>query len=245
MNWGTPKDSPKMSYHPRPLSWIVVLVGALAIFLIYASFVLVSSPIGATFHGYFYGIGSSEKLDVSGSPINDASIDNKPSLDSQSSTGTSDSNIEKTDTASNSQIDNSTSSSMNPPPSEDVSETPSVKPPPKPTTSFGDGVDKANTSLPAQANSQIDSTSSVTVPAEAGAGSSNLTGGIRTEETPSTVLNDQSDGVSTAPKETSTTSENSTSTAVPESAEKSDNASNVGSVNSGYYCNLFTYTSLF
>jgi len=50
----------------------------LAIFLIYASFVLVSSPIGATVHGYFYGIGSSEKLDVSGSPINDASIDNKP-----------------------------------------------------------------------------------------------------------------------------------------------------------------------
>jgi len=78
MNWGTPKDSPKMSYHQRPPSWIVVWVGALAIFLIYASFVLVSSPIGATVHGYFYGIGSSEKLDVSGSPINDASIDNKP-----------------------------------------------------------------------------------------------------------------------------------------------------------------------
>lgn len=237
MNWGTPKDSPKMSYHPRPLSWIVVLVGALAIFLIYASFVLVSSPIGATFHGYFYGIGSSEKLDVSGSPINVASIDNKPSLDSQSSTGTSDSNIEKTDTTSNSEVDNSKSSSVELPMSEDVNKTSDVKLPPKPTTSFGDSVDAANTSLPAQANSQVDSTSSATVSVEAGAGSSNLTGGIRTEEPPSTVSNDQSGGVIIAPKETSTTSDNSTLTAVPESVKKPDNASNAGSVNSG--CDLY------
>lgn len=237
MNWGTPKDSPKMSYHPRPLSWIVVLVGALAIFLIYASFVLVSSPIGATFHGYFYGIGSSEKLDVSGSPINVASIDNKPSLDSQSSTGTSDSNIEKIDTTSNSEVDNSKSSSVELPTSEDVNKTSDVKLPPKPMTSFGDSVDTANTSLPAQANSQVDSTSSATVSVEAGAGSSNLTGGIRTEEPPSTVSNDQSGGVIIAPKETSTTSDNSTLTAVPESVKKPDNASNAGSVNSG--CDLY------
>ncbi|GAU43592.1 hypothetical protein TSUD_27940 [Trifolium subterraneum] len=244
-----------MSYHPRSLSWIVVLVGALAIFLIYASFVLVSAPIGATVNGYFYGIGSSsEKLDLSVSHTHDASIDthtnktldlddNKPI----SSTGTSDSNIEQTDTTLNSQIDNSKSNYVKLPTREDVNETSDVRVSnsPEPVTSIGDKLDAANTRLPAQENSQVDSTSSATVPVEIGAGSSNSTGSIKTDEPPAAVSINQSSAVFKTSNETSATSDNSASTTVPKSVEKPDNASNAGSVHSGYSCNLFTYTSLF
>nr|XP_004495424.1 protein YLS7-like isoform X2 [Cicer arietinum] len=204
MTWGTPKGSPKMSYHPRSLSWIVVLLGALAIFLIYASCVLVSSPVGSTVHGYFYGIDSSEKLDMS-----DASIDphlsktldladDKSSFDSQSSTGISDSTAEQTDTSSTPQIDTSKPSSAKLPMSDGVSEASDaeVSRSPELVTSFGNSVGAANTSLPDQTISQVDSTSSATNPVELGADSSNLT-------------------------------------VVPASVEKPDNASFADSVNSG------------
>ncbi|CAJ2628233.1 unnamed protein product [Trifolium pratense] len=251
MNWGIPKDSPKMSYHPRSLSWIVVLVGALAIFLIYASFVLVSAPIGATVNGYFYGIGSSEKLDLSVPHTHDASIDthsnksldlddNKPSLDKKSFTEASDdSNIEQIDTTINSQIDNSKSNYVKLPTREDVNETSDVKVSnsPEPVTSIGDKLDAANTRLPAKENSQVDSTSSATVLVEKGTDSSNSTGSIRTEEPPSAVSINQSSDAFTKSNETSATSDNSASTTVPESVEKPDNASHAGSVNSG--CDLY------
>lgn len=253
MTWDTPKGSPAMSYHPRPLSWIVVLVGALAIFLIYASFVLVSSPIGATFHGYFYGIGSSEKLESSVTTVNEGSIlnnssdlaDNKPSFDPQSSTvstGTSDSAIGQTDTRSDSQKDLSESNSAKFPTSDDLSKTSdvSVSNSPEPVTSFWDSVDVANSSLPAQENSQIDLTQSATMPVE-GTDSSNVTGSIRTAEPTSAVLIDQPHPVITTSNETSMASDNSTSTTVPSSVENPNNTSQAGSVNSGYCCTLFTW----
>ncbi|KAJ1379493.1 PMR5 N-terminal domain [Sesbania bispinosa] len=233
MTWTTPKGSPRMSSHPRPLSWIVASVGALAVFLIYASWVLISSPIGATVHGYFYGLGSSEKLDLSVSPIHEASIDphmnksldladNKPPLDPQSSTVSSDlsndSKTEQTDTTTNSQVDSRESTS-----DQEVSNSQ------EPVTSFGDNVDAANSSLPTQENSQTDLTPSATI-------SSNVTG-IRTEEPTSAVLTNQSSAVITTSNETSTTSDDSPSTAVPESAEKPNNTSYAASVNSG--CDLY------
>ncbi|KAF1880201.1 hypothetical protein Lal_00022330 [Lupinus albus] len=120
-----------MSYfsHPRPISWIVVSVGGLAVFLIYASLVLVSSTIGSTVHDFLYGVGNSGNLDGSVvSSINKDTIDailnksldlvdDKPSFDPQSSTistdASSDSKIEPTDTKSISQVELSGSSSVN------------------------------------------------------------------------------------------------------------------------------------
>ncbi|XP_028756451.1 protein YLS7 [Neltuma alba] len=59
-----------MSSHPRSLSWIVVSMGGLAVFLILASWVLISYPIGSTVHKYFYGVESVEKFDLPVSLIN-------------------------------------------------------------------------------------------------------------------------------------------------------------------------------
>ncbi|KAL5068429.1 hypothetical protein RYX36_019316 [Vicia faba] len=180
MSFDTPLGSPRMSYHPRPLSWIVILVGALAIFLIYASFVLVSSPIGAHVQGYFYGIGSSEKLDVSVASINDGSVDKSLDIDGK-----------------------------------------------KP--SFDQQIDGSSNTRVADSNSSF-----ATIPVGVGTDASNLTGSVRSEEPPSTVSINQSSAVFTTSKEASATSDNSTSTAVPESVEKPDNA---GSVNSD--CDLY------
>ncbi|KAJ7970062.1 Trichome birefringence-like protein [Quillaja saponaria] len=75
MSWALPKGSNGMALYPRPLSWIVVSVGGLAIFLIFASCILVSFPIGSTLRGYFYGVDSSGMLDLSISPVNQAAFD--------------------------------------------------------------------------------------------------------------------------------------------------------------------------
>lgn len=222
MSFDTQLGSPRMSYHPRPLSWIVVLVGALAIFLIYASFVLVSSPIGAHVHGYFYGIDGSEKLDVSVSSVDAGSVDKSLDVD-----GKKPSFDQQIDASSNSRVDDSKSSFVKLPVKEDVNET------------SGNSLDAANTRLPAQTNSQVGSASSATIPVEVGTDASNLTGSVRSEESASTVSINQSSAVFTTSNETSVTSDNSTSTAVPESVEKPDKASDVGSVNSGYNCNFF------
>ncbi|XP_061339040.1 protein YLS7-like [Gastrolobium bilobum] len=253
MAWASSKGSLGMSSHPRPLSWIVVLVGALAVFLIYASWVLVSSPIGATVHGYFYGIGSSQKLDFSVSPtathegqLNKSLdlVDNQPSSDPQSSTISSDlssdSKIEQTDTKSNSQVDMSESNSENFPMTKDVNgiETSdgAVSNSHEPVTSFGNSADVVNSSFPAQANSQNDLTSSATMPV-ADINSSNVTSNTRTEEPTSVVSINQSSAVITTSNETSMSSDDSTSTAVPASLEKPNNTSYAGSVNSG--CDLY------
>ncbi|KAI4347451.1 hypothetical protein L6164_008264 [Bauhinia variegata] len=75
MTWALPKGSPRMSSRPRSISWIVVSVGGLALFLILASLVLVSSPIGATVQGYFYGVDSTQRLDVSIPSTKETTVD--------------------------------------------------------------------------------------------------------------------------------------------------------------------------
>lgn len=218
-----------MSSHPRPLSWIVVMVGALAFFLIYASWVLVSSPIGATVQGYFYSVGSSEKLDLPVSSVNGASINDghsnvsldlvdkkPPSEDLQSSTIStevpSDSKTEQTDTTLNSQVDLSDSTSVNLTMTKEVN---------------NNATDVANSSLPTQENSQVDLNSKTTKPL-VGTNSFNETGNIRMEEPTSVALINQSSAVTTASNETSISSGDSTSTAVPESAEKLNNTPSAG-----------------
>uniref|UniRef100_A0A0R0EFG4 Uncharacterized protein n=1 Tax=Glycine max TaxID=3847 RepID=A0A0R0EFG4_SOYBN len=244
MAWTTLKGSPRMSSHPRPLSWIVVMVGALAFFLIYASWVLVSSPIGATVQGYFYSVGSSEKLDLPVSSVNGASINDghsnvsldlvdkkPPSEDLQSSTIStevpSDSKTEQTDTTSNSQVDSGESTSVNLPMTKEVNSDTTVLNSGELGTLFGDRSDVANSSSPTQDNSQVDLNSKTTKPL-VGTNSFNETGNIRMEEPTSVALINQSSAVTTASNETSISSGDSTSTAVPESAEKLNNTPSAG-----------------
>lgn len=56
------KEWPKSSY-PRALLSIIAAVGGLALFLMLASTLLVSQPIGSTIRGYFYGVNSPRKSD--------------------------------------------------------------------------------------------------------------------------------------------------------------------------------------
>ncbi|XP_022890288.1 protein YLS7 [Olea europaea var. sylvestris] len=49
--------------YPKTLTSIVASVGGLALFLILASTILVSQPIGSTVRGYFYGVDRSRKID--------------------------------------------------------------------------------------------------------------------------------------------------------------------------------------
>ncbi|ESW15891.1 hypothetical protein PHAVU_007G111400 [Phaseolus vulgaris] len=257
MAWTPLKGSPRASSHPRPLSWIAVVVGALAVFLFCASWVLVSSPIGATVQGYFYSVGSSEKLDLPVSSGNEYSIDDghlntsldqvnnkSPSENLQSSSisneVSNDSEKEQTNTETNSQSDLTESTPVNLPMTEEVKQDPAVSSSGEPVTTVGDNVDVsnsslpaqesadiANSSLPAQENSQIDSNSSETMPL-AGSNSSNETDNIRMQEPAPVALINQSTVVSTASNETSPSSDDSRSTAVPASIEKQESTSPVG-----------------
>ncbi|XP_020205871.1 protein YLS7 [Cajanus cajan] len=242
MAWTSLKGSPRLSSHPRPLSWIVVLVGALAVFLIYASWVLVSSPVGATVQGYFYSVGSSEKLDLPVSPANEASVDshlnksldlvdNKSPSNQQPSTlateVSSDNKVEQTDAKSNSQVDSSESISANLPLTKEVNSDPEASNSGEPASSLGGSGDVANSSLSTQENSRPDLNSSATVPL-AGTNSSTKTDNIRMEEPTSVPLINQTSAVSTASNDTSMSSDDSTPTAVPASVEKPNNTSNAG-----------------
>lgn len=77
MTWASPKHSFSMNAYPKTLSWIAYSVLGLALFLTLASWVLVSYPIGPTVRGYFYGIDSSQKLELSISSGNQTSIDHR------------------------------------------------------------------------------------------------------------------------------------------------------------------------
>lgn len=65
MTLASPKGPPSIATaaFPRSLSSMAVSVGGLAIFLVLASLLLVSSPLGSTVHSYFYGIDSTKRLD--------------------------------------------------------------------------------------------------------------------------------------------------------------------------------------
>ncbi|KAE9589717.1 hypothetical protein Lalb_Chr21g0311911 [Lupinus albus] len=228
MSWGAPKGSPRMSSsHRRPLSRILVSVGGLAVFLIYASFVLLSSSIGATVQDLFYVVGSSGKIhgpvvssinkDATDANVNksfDLVID-KPSSDPQtravSSGVSSDSSIEQTETKSSSQVELGGSSSVNSPITKEGSgiETSdaAASNAQESVTSFGNGVDSANSRLPAKSDPQID------LPLAAANSS-------RAEPTTS--------------NEASTSFSDSTSTANIESLEKTSNTSSAGAANSDY-----------
>jgi hypothetical protein len=72
----SPKGTnPAMAAFPRSLSSMAASVGGLALFLVIASLLLVSYPIGSTVRGYFYGIDSSRQVDLLIFEGNKSSID--------------------------------------------------------------------------------------------------------------------------------------------------------------------------
>lgn len=74
MTLSSPKGSSAISSFPRSLSVIAVAVGGLAMFLMVASLLLVSRPIGSTVRGYFYGVDSLSEVDLAVSPYNDSGV---------------------------------------------------------------------------------------------------------------------------------------------------------------------------
>ncbi|KAG8381463.1 hypothetical protein BUALT_Bualt06G0124500 [Buddleja alternifolia] len=62
MNSVSTKESPKSTY-PKTILSILASVGGLAVFLLLASTLLVTHPIGATIRGYFYDSGSTRRMD--------------------------------------------------------------------------------------------------------------------------------------------------------------------------------------
>lgn len=202
ITWGV--STPKSSSHSRPISWIVVSVGVLAVFfLTFASWAIVSYsyPIGSTVHGYFNGveIESSQNSDLSVSSINGTSadrqvnasldlVDNKAPLDLKpsivSNEVSSDSKIEHTDIESNSKVSFGESASPKLPvtikevngleTSEAAAASSSQGPA---VTSLEKGREVVNSSLPGHSNSQIDLASTSPIPV-AGTNSSIVKGNI-------------------------------------------------------------------
>lgn len=106
--------TPNGSSNSKPLSWIVVSIGVVAVIITFASWFFLSYPISSSVHGHFYQVESSE------AQINTTSVDahmnaslglggNKTLVDLQpsivSNVVSSDiSKIERIDNSSNSQV---------------------------------------------------------------------------------------------------------------------------------------------
>lgn len=61
--------SPNGSSNSKPLSWIVVSIGVVAVIITFASWFFLSYPISSSVHGHFYGVESSQ------TQINTTSVD--------------------------------------------------------------------------------------------------------------------------------------------------------------------------
>lgn len=82
MTLASPKGTSTMLAYPRTIVSIAASVCGLALFLVIASFLLVSQPIGSTVRGYFYTVDNLRKLDslawdnkTTDDPYNDANKD--------------------------------------------------------------------------------------------------------------------------------------------------------------------------
>ncbi|XP_010671971.2 protein YLS7 [Beta vulgaris subsp. vulgaris] len=64
MALGSSKDYASTSNYPRALSSIIISVGLLAVFITFASWILLSYPIGTVVQSYFYGVDQTSDLDL-------------------------------------------------------------------------------------------------------------------------------------------------------------------------------------
>ncbi|XP_021287034.1 protein YLS7 [Herrania umbratica] len=99
MSLASPKGSPRMAAFPRSLSSIAASLAVLAMFLIFASWLLVSYPIGSTVRGYFYSVDRKIVLPASG--FNQSAVNDVDFVDKNSSSG---SNLKAPVLSSNSSI---------------------------------------------------------------------------------------------------------------------------------------------
>ncbi|KAK2367201.1 protein YLS7 [Trifolium repens] len=103
MSWRV--ASPKGSSNPKPLYWIVVSIGLVAVFITFASWFFVSYPIGSTVHGYIYGVESSQISGLSVSQkINITSVDLHMNVSLDLVDNKAPSKIEKNDTSLDSHV---------------------------------------------------------------------------------------------------------------------------------------------
>ncbi|KAM1069948.1 hypothetical protein ACFX13_001850 [Malus domestica] len=128
MTWASPKGSISMTSYPKGLSWIVVSGVALALFLLFASWVLVTYPIGSTVSWYFYGVDGMQKLDYSSSIGNPMSHDSPlpNNVDSSDKNVVSGSNLEVPRSSDDPQpkvVDHQTESNLEVPKSSDDPQT--------------------------------------------------------------------------------------------------------------------------
>jgi hypothetical protein len=103
MSWRV--ASPKGSSNSKPLYWIVVSIGLVAVFITFASWFFVSYPIGSTVHGYIYGVESSQISGLSVSQkINITSVDLHMNVSLYLVDNKAPSKIEKNDTSLDSHV---------------------------------------------------------------------------------------------------------------------------------------------
>ncbi|XVF12378.1 hypothetical protein REPUB_Repub08aG0112300 [Reevesia pubescens] len=144
MTLASPKGSLKMAALPRILSSIAALVVVLAMLLIFASWLLVSYPIGSTVRGYFYGV--DRKIALPASTF-DQTADKD--VDSNHKNSTSGSNLELPMMSSNrsSVVDNNENAKVPIRSSIDKDSLPSESSVELPT-SHKDSVDSENNDMP-------------------------------------------------------------------------------------------------
>ncbi|XWS50658.1 hypothetical protein CRYUN_Cryun12cG0105200 [Craigia yunnanensis] len=144
MTLASPKGSSKMAAFPRSLSSIAASVAVLAMFLIFASWLLVSHPIGTTVSVYFYGVDRKIVLPVS---TFDQSADKD--VDYNHKNSSSGSNLEVPTLTSNSSnvVDNNENSQVSSRSSVDKDSLPSESNVELPT-SPKDSVDSKNNKMP-------------------------------------------------------------------------------------------------
>ncbi|QHO55469.1 hypothetical protein HN51_010382 [Arachis hypogaea] len=254
MAWSTTsKGSSIIPSNRKPISWIAVSVGVLAVFLIYASWGLVSYPIGSTVHSHFYGVDNTAKVDVSVPSKNENSkdaqlnrssdlVDNKQSLDLDSPTVSSDqssgdsptvssdqssgSSIEQADSNSNSQAGLSEQTSEQSPVNKEVNEIESTDRAGSDSQESSTSFDGSKDAVNSRLPSKFDSQVDMVSTATLPV-AGNDTSIVKNEELASVDLTSQS----SASDEEPVSSSDSTSKAVPEPIEKRDSASSAGSAN--------------
>lgn len=230
MTWTSPKGSPKMTAHPRSVSWIAVSVGGLAFFLFFASWILVSYPIGSTVRLYFYGVDSSQRVDFSISPDNQTIVD--PRVDNDVDIvvkNTSDESDLQVPVSSNGPLNVSMENNNLPPESNSQVPVSSTSPP----VVELENKEIKDVTVPNPALSPVFTKEEDTKPS---ADSSNITKTVEIDEQVSVSFPNKSDSFDMGSNETAASSD-SKSGAVPSSSGQSSNHTDNAQVDTG--CDLY------
>ena len=240
MTWTSPKGSPKMTAHPRSVSWIAVSVGGLAFFLFFASWILVSYPIGSTVRLYFYGVDSSQRVDFSISPDNQTIVD--PRVDNDNNVdivvkNTSDESDLQVPGSSNGPLNVSMENNNLPPESNSLVPVSSTSPP----VVELENKEIKDVTAPNPALSPVFTKEEDTKPS---ADSSNITKTVEIDEQVSVSFPNKSNLLDMGSNDTAASSD-SKSGAVPSSSSQSSNDTDNAPVDTGNYKPHFALNKFF